>query len=419
METIYKNDPELLRALKEKTDARAFQFTYYLAISAIFLWSLWLIADYQLLNESFFEFAIIRFSLSAGALITTFLMIKKKINHITAQFLLYIPALTFLGFLFNAVPEDQLFFYCISGNFMVIVSGFIFFIMPASRAIFFGVYAILIVFVFQSILSIHSINTLMINGGVLYISMIFFIVAYTIIRYKSIQNSLKNEIIVNYTNKLLKEQQAFLESTNTELKQTIADKEILLKEIHHRVKNNLQIISSLLSLQNDDNNSIEEVLEKSKNRIHAMSILHETLYKSERLNSIDLNVYISKLIIELKKAFVNNNKTTISIQHSEDKMILDMDKVIPIGLILNELITNSFKHAFTIDDTGEIIITISSVNKKNELKICDNGKGFSKNINPDNPSTLGLRLVHGLVNQINGTIMFSSNNNGSIVIISF
>jgi two-component sensor histidine kinase len=408
--TIFNKD------LQARIEHKSFQFTFYLSISAIFLWLIWLIVDYQLLKNAWYHIATFRIILSIGAMITSLLMLKKIIKSALAQYLLYVPALTFLAVLFNCVPEDVLFFYTISGIFMVVLTGFVFFIMPVWRAVFFGIYAIATYFAFHFIFHLHSINTLMINGGILYISMIFFIISFTIVRYKSLTNSIKSELIINFTNNLLKEQQIALEKKNLELERTISDKEILLKELHHRVKNNLQIVSSLLNLSDPNDQSLSELLKSSQNRIHALALLHENIYKSDNFKIIDVGKYIDRLVNDLKNAYSNWN-IEMYIKYPGHPVFLEMNIISPLGLILNELITNCIKHAFDTSGLRIITISISMEAGKTKLKIKDNGKGIPDNINLQNPSSLGLKLVRGLINQINASISYRSSDAGTEITI--
>lgn len=166
-----------------------------------------------------------------------------------------------------------------------------------------------------------------------------------------------------------------------QIKASLAEKEALLKEIHHRVKNNLQIISSLLNLQAEylqDNQAIE-IFKDSQNRIESMALIHEKLYQSKDLAKIEISGYIQDLVTNLFSSYqVNSDAITLNI-NIED-ILLSIDTAIPCGLIINELVTNSLKHAFPSNKTGEIRIDLcSSPNNKFLLIVSDNGIGFKKN----------------------------------------
>lgn len=204
------------------------------------------------------------------------------------------------------------------------------------------------------------------------------------------------------------------------ISQSLREKELLLKEIHHRVKNNLQVVSSLLKLQSGyvkDENSLD-VLIDSQNRVRSMALVHQKLYQSKDFSEIDLSEYIKQLcdhLITVFKTSADNIKITVR----SENMNLSIDYAIPCGLILNELISNSLKYAFPDGKKGEIIIEL---NKNSEgiyiISLSDNGIGFPKNIDYRNTKSLGLQLVNTLVGQIDGNIILE-NNTGTKYTITF
>lgn len=192
-----------------------------------------------------------------------------------------------------------------------------------------------------------------------------------------------------------------------QLRDSLREKEVLLKEIHHRVKNNLQIISSLLNLQADylkDEQAIE-IFRVSQNRIDSMSLIHEKLYKSRDLARINLAEYIQDLVASLFNAY-EVNPEAITLKISVDNVLLSIDVAVPCGLMLNELILNSIKHAFPDGRSGEICILGIHSNNDNEflLIVRDNGIGLPKKFDFKNTKTLGLQLVNILTDQLKGTI---------------
>jgi two-component sensor histidine kinase len=200
----------------------------------------------------------------------------------------------------------------------------------------------------------------------------------------------------------------------------LREKEILLKEIHHRVKNNLQVISSLLNLQAGtiSDNSIKAVVLESQARVKSMALIHQLLYETEQFSSIDFSIYLNQLMTSLHGTFKNSNQKIQYFIHSEP-ILLDIDKAIPLGLITNELVTNAYKYAFENLEEGIIEIELKSTGNGNYmLKISDNGKGLPDSFNPEHSSTLGLKLVHLLTTQIDGTLDII-NTNGASYIISF
>lgn len=208
---------------------------------------------------------------------------------------------------------------------------------------------------------------------------------------------------------------------NRELNSSLKEREALLREVHHRVKNNLQIISSLLNLQSDKaeiGTSEYQTLKISQSRVDAMSMIHESLYKSEKISNINFSEYVDDLCKYISTSFGLSNNNILLVVDVENNLI-DIDKMVPCGLIITELITNSIKHAFSENDSNKTIkIHGHIIGEKYRLAISDNGKGLSKDYEISNSDTLGLRLVRGLVKQIKGTIEIK-NDNGMSTIIDF
>ncbi|TDJ08500.1 MAG: response regulator [Deltaproteobacteria bacterium] len=209
---------------------------------------------------------------------------------------------------------------------------------------------------------------------------------------------------------------------------SLKEKEILLKEVHHRVKNNLQLISSMLSLQADtlEDKNILSVFDESQRRIQTIALVHEHLYGSEDIEHFDFSEYIESLLDNLLTAF-NIHPGSIKTNLDLENIKLDIDKALPCSLIINELISNSFKHAFpdmlssdkSSKKDNKIDIKIhQSKNSHILINIGDNGIGFPKNIDFSNTITLGLQLVCSLVDQLKGTIELS-NKAGTKFTISF
>lgn len=194
------------------------------------------------------------------------------------------------------------------------------------------------------------------------------------------------------------------------LKSSLKEKEILLQEIHHRVKNNMQVISSLLKLQSDktDNEETKRAIFESRNRVYTMSAVHETLYGTENLASIDVKTYLSKVAKSLLQTY-QSEQGDVHLNITADELNLGIRQASPLGLILNELISNSLKYAFPGDKKGEISISVKKAgNQELEISISDNGIGFSETLDWQNSETLGLQLVTTLVkDQLNGTIQLN------------
>lgn len=189
------------------------------------------------------------------------------------------------------------------------------------------------------------------------------------------------------------------------LKSLIREKEMLLKECHHRIKNNLQIVSSMLALQSDSiqEQSVLRQFNDGQNRIKTMSLIHEFLYRSESLNKIDFSEYVYKLINSLYYSFCSDRH--VKLKFESERIDLGVETATPCGLIINELISNSFKYAFDGCPEPELTVRLSLMHKGNlQMLISDNGKGLPEHMDIYNTGTLGLQLVTGLAEQIKSTI---------------
>ncbi len=197
-----------------------------------------------------------------------------------------------------------------------------------------------------------------------------------------------------------------------QIKASLKEKETLLQEIHHRVKNNLTVVSSLLKLHENsvENDQVKEALKESQGRIYAMSTVHEALYNSKNLAEIDLKTYLSKISSTLIQTYsVNHGKVRFNIEG--DGIILDIEKASPVGLIINELISNSLKYAFPNNQDSEINVSMRKLDNELELNIMDNGIGMQDGFDWRKSNTLGLKLVRTLTeNQLDGSIDMESNN---------
>jgi len=189
------------------------------------------------------------------------------------------------------------------------------------------------------------------------------------------------------------------------LNASLEEKVLLLREIHHRVKNNLQIIISLLNLQSRyiEDERTQQLIRESQNRIRAMALVHEKLYQSKDISKIDLDNYIRFLGNSLFQFYGMKGKGITFTTDMKD-ISLDINTAIPAGLIINELVSNSLKHAFPGGREGEISIAIKRENKSLSILFKDNGVGIPQDFDWRNAKSLGLRLVVSLVEQLSGTI---------------
>ncbi len=193
-----------------------------------------------------------------------------------------------------------------------------------------------------------------------------------------------------------------------QIKSSLKEKEVLLKEIHHRVKNNLQIISSLLNLQSAEieDPKASQKFRESQDRVKAMALIHERLYQSSDLAKIDFAGYVRSLTGHLLRSY-KINANVIRLNLEVDSVPMNLDVAIPCGLIINELVSNAFKYAFPNGNTGEIRVHFGEQNNGTlKLIVQDNGIGFPENTNPEDSDSLGLKLVRSLTEQLGGSISY-------------
>ena len=214
-------------------------------------------------------------------------------------------------------------------------------------------------------------------------------------------------IILYITYKIDKKKGKLLEKQNKE-------KEFLLKEIHHRVKNNLEIISSLLALQSAkiNNPNVQEALQESQNRVYSMSLIHQRLYQGKNLAGIEMNDYLINLSTYILDSF--GAESRISFDYFIETTELDIDIAIPLGLIVNELLTNCFKYAFPNNKKGKIAISLQNIEENVLLlKVTDNGIGIKED-ELEKSTGFGIQLIKLLTQQLNGELKFKAKKGTSI-----
>jgi two-component sensor histidine kinase len=197
--------------------------------------------------------------------------------------------------------------------------------------------------------------------------------------------------------------------SDKQISRSLHEKEVMLKEIHHRVKNNLQIISGLLELQafqiRDD--SVRYALLDSQSRVKSMALVHEKIYQSEDLSSINYKEYIDQLAEYL---FATHEQPNVTYSIDSDNVNMPIDSAIPTGIIINELITNSLKHAFPDGRNGSVGIKLKNHSNGVTLVVEDNGIGMKKEVDLSTSTSLGLELVNALSQQLNATVQVDTQN---------
>ncbi len=220
--------------------------------------------------------------------------------------------------------------------------------------------------------------------------------------------------------KRLRKQRNAIHNKNQIIQASLEQKEILLKEIHHRVKNNLQVVSGLIQSQamRTDSHEIRRMMRATQDRIKSMAIIHQKLYQTTDFSSIEPGEYIRELSNTIASTYNPQNKK-IQTHLSVETIPLDIDTAVPLGLIINELLTNCYKYAFRGKENGEVYISLNYDDKEITLTVRDNGIGFPEAINFQNTKTLGLTLIRGLTNQLRGQLSFDTDHTGTSINLTF
>ena len=192
-------------------------------------------------------------------------------------------------------------------------------------------------------------------------------------------------------------------AANAQIRASLLEKDVLLREIHHRVKNNLQVVTSLFDLQasRSQNAGVQAMLRECRNRVRSMSVIHESLYRAHDLSRVDFRRYVTQLAEELLRSFGATTRVALQIDMDDD--VLDVDQAIPCGLIVNELLSNALKYAYPDEVRGRLIVQVTMAEKLT-LRVADDGVGLPPELDIAESPSLGLRLVHSLVGQLRGHI---------------
>ena len=205
-----------------------------------------------------------------------------------------------------------------------------------------------------------------------------------------------------------------------ELMSSLAERNVLLKEIHHRVKNNLQVISGLLELQKEEmtDEKLKAAFSEGQSRVRSVALIHHNLYQHDSLASVDFKLFVADLVKQLREVFEEKNRK-ITVEVTGDDEHLDIDTAVPLGLIINELLTNAYKYAINVEGVASVILDLKRNSTTGYILIYkDNGPGIKGVINFDNATSLGLRLIKGLIGQLGGTVTYHFSN-GSIFTFIF
>jgi len=268
-----------------------------------------------------------------------------------------------------------------------------------------------------------SVNFTFMIGSIFETMLLSFALANQINTLRQQNEAAQNQLILRMQeyNASLEKMKESLEETvlirTSNLQKSLKEKDVLLKEVHHRVKNNLSVIASLLGFQimneSKDNLSATEALRAGRSRIESMALVHDLLCKSSYVSEINIEEYFSNLLENLHKSYGKNN-IDIKINCDSLNLSLQLDVLVACGLIVNELVTNSIKHAFGSRHDGVIEVSMKYINGDIELKVTDNGIGIKEKT----PENLGMKLVKLMTEQLNGKLELHSNN-GSQWLIYF
>ena len=245
------------------------------------------------------------------------------------------------------------------------------------------------------------------------LALVLMAAVYWIIKWRTKQLALEKSKLEQTVN----ERTGQLKQSLSEQAELLSEKDVLMKEIHHRVKNNLQVISGLLELQsktvNDD--AAKDALMEGRNRVRSIALIHQNLYQVENLSSIELKRFVNDLCRQIESVYKKQNKIVMNINVPE--LYLDIDSAVPLGLIMNELLSNSFKYAFNDAVEGEIGLEIRVVEEgKYELVYSDNGPGLPQDFDLGRSTTLGVQLIHDLSRQIGGKVRYEYKSGASFII---
>lgn len=209
-----------------------------------------------------------------------------------------------------------------------------------------------------------------------------------------------------------------IHAQNSQIELALKEKELLIKEIHHRVKNNLQIITSMLSLQigKEEGSGSESILQEAKQRIDSIALTHQMLYQKDNLSHIIIGDYIQNLVRQIESSLPSSGIKLTTIINNVERRI-NIDNAVPLGLLLNELLTNAYKHAFVGRDSGIITVTLNETDSDCVVAVKDNGVGLPENYNSPENKSMGMDLIFILADQLSAELKVQSDHNGSNFIL--
>lgn len=205
-----------------------------------------------------------------------------------------------------------------------------------------------------------------------------------------------------------------------DMERNLKERETLLSEVHHRVKNNLAIISAFAELKKfeTEDDVFEEFLNEILMKIKSIALVHEILYRDHSFTSINFNRFLDELVIYYKNIF-SGRKSSIRISKNDFNLYLNINQAVPSGLIVTELVNNAFKYAYAHQTSGLLDISVQSKGSKIDISVTDNGIGLPEEFEAMSESSYGMNIIHALVKQLQGTIEFRSSNEGTEALFTF
>ncbi|MEO8766042.1 MAG: histidine kinase dimerization/phosphoacceptor domain -containing protein [Ginsengibacter sp.] len=247
------------------------------------------------------------------------------------------------------------------------------------------------------------------------VALLFVLTIYRVIKFRTKQLAADK----NKLEQTVGERTVQLKQSLSEQAELLAEKDVLMREIHHRVKNNLQVISGLLELQSNrlGDEAAKDALREGRNRVRSIALIHQNLYQFENLSTIELSRFVKELFRQVASVFKQQKNVVTNIE--VPTLYLDIDSAVPLGLIMNELLSNSLKYAFSDVAAGKINMAIHTVTDgKYQLLYSDNGPGLPPGFDFKKASTLGIQLINDLSRQIGGSVRYETNN-GAVFTINF
>jgi two-component sensor histidine kinase len=379
---------------------RAAKHFYYLNIAAAFIWPTWIIFDYIFAPEHLLPFLFTRI---LGSLISIALIAnhhKKWIPVFAAQIIMFGVYNAILAFYLIVINQNALSPY-FNGYMMVMIVMYLILVIRYFDILFFSLIA-LSAFVTILLFSAHEGTVILGQGGFSFLTVTMLLIVFATLRYRGI---LRDVSLVAEIDKARE-----TEELNKTLQIANKEKETLLQEIHHRVKNNLQLVSSILNLQKSffDDERIKSIIQDSQQRVASMSRIHQTLYRSKNFSSINMSDYLKDLSHEIIELYNDTLTPSIHLKFDTETVYFTIQEAIPVGLLANEIITNAVKHAFPNNSKGTISIFLKKIDDTVFLQISDDGIGLSQKSKAAESTSLGKELIQALSEQIEATIETSS-----------